>query len=84
MIILETIPCMPNDTVYILDCIDKEFNQYVIVKLTIYSVIVKENEILLICNDSGYYQWTLNKDAFLNFDDTQQKLNILSDISGGH
>ncbi len=73
-----TIPCMPNDTVYVIDCIDKELNQYIIEKLKIYAVIVKEDEILLTCNGSGYYQWTLNENAFLNFEDAQQKLNVLS------
>lgn len=71
------IPCMPNDTVYVIACSDKKLNKYTIKKLIIYAVIVKENEILLTCNGSGYYQWTLNEDAFLNFKDAQQKVYCL-------
>lgn len=71
------IPCMPNDTVYVIDCVDKELNQYIIEKLTIYAVIVREDKILLTCNGSGYYQWTLNDDVFMNFEEAQQKLNAL-------
>lgn len=71
------IPCMPNDTVYVIDCIDTELNQYIIEKLTIYAVIVKEDKILLTCNGSGYYQWTLNENAFLDLENAQEKLNFV-------
>lgn len=69
---------MPNDTVYVIAYSDKKLNKHTIKKLTIYAVIVKKDEILLTCNGSGYYQWTLNENAFLNFEDAQQKFNVLS------
>lgn len=71
------IPCMPNDVVYVIDCVDKELKQYIIEELTIYAVIVREDKILLTCNGSGYYQWTLNDNAFMNFEEAQQKLKVL-------
>lgn len=73
-----TIPCSPKDIVYVIDCLDKIDKEYMICKDTIYAVIVKEDEILLTCNGSGYYQWILGKDAFLNFEDAEKKLNTLT------
>ena len=76
MKILVTIPCKPNDTVYVITC--EFFNKYIIKKFTIYAVIVKLNKILLTCNGTGYYQWTLNEDAFLCFEDAQKKIDTLN------
>lgn len=73
-----TIPCMPNDTIYVIVCSDKKPNKYAVKKLIIYAVIVKVNKILLTCNGSGYYQWTLNEDAFLCFEDAQKKIDTLN------
>lgn len=73
-----TIPCSPNDNVFVIDCVDIEDKEYMICKDTIYAVIVKEDEILLTCNGSGYYQWILGKDAFLSLNDAVQKYNTLT------